>query len=147
MSLVKFNKKRRPWFPSEISNFFGDDDFYNDRFWQKHVQDEPAMNIKETDTEYQVELAAPGLKKEDFEISIDNGLLKIKAEKATETEEKEDNFTRKEFNYSAFSRSLSLPENVKEEDIKVTYKDGILKFNLVKKMIEEPKDPKRIEIE
>ena len=146
MSLVKFNKKHRPWFPTELTNFFGDDDFFNDRFWQKHIQKEPAMNVKETETGYEVELAAPGLEKDDFEISIDNGHLIIFAEKSIETEDKDDQYTRKEFSYNSFKRSLLLPENVKEEDIKATYENGVLKFNLLKKEMEVPKDPKKIEI-
>ena len=85
MSLVKF--KKRPWFPTEFSNFFGDDDFFNERFWNRYVQSEPMINVKETEGEYQVELAAPGLEKDDFEISIDDGYLIIKAEKTVEKED------------------------------------------------------------
>lgn len=147
MSLVKFNKKRRPWFPTEFTNFFGDDDFFNDRFWNRYVQNEPMINVRETEGEYQVELAAPGLEKDDFEISIDNGYLIIKAEKSLKKEEKEDNFTRQEFSYNSFRRSLLLPEDVKEEEIKATYENGVLKFNLSKKELKEVKHPKKIEIE
>lgn len=132
MTLTKFNKRRFPWFPSEFSNFFDENDFFNDRFWLKKVQNEPAMNIKETENEYQVELAAPGLSKEDFEIFVDNGYLNIYAEKKTETESTEDNYTRREFSYNSFKRSLLLPENVIEEEIKATYENGVLKFNLTK---------------
>ena len=147
MTLTKFNKKRFPWFPSEFSNFFGEDDFFNDHFWLRKVQNEPAMNIKETETEYQVELAVPGLSKEDFEIFIDNGYLNIYAEKKMETENQEDNYTRKEFSYNSFKRSLMLPENIKEDEIKAAYDKGILRFNLkkVEKTIEAT-PTKRIEI-
>ena len=146
MSIVKF-KKRRPWFPTEFTNFFGDDDFFNDRFWNRYVQNEPAMNVKETEGEYQVELAAPGLEKEDFEISIEDGYLIVKAEKSFKKEEKEENYTRREFSYNSFRRSLMLPEDVKEEEIKVSYENGVLKFNLSKKELTEVKHPKKIEIE
>ena len=146
MSLVKF-KNRRPWFPTEFSNFFGDDDFFNDRFWNRYVQNEPMINVKETEGEYQVELAAPGLEKEDFEISIDDGYLIIKAEKTVEKEEKDENYTRREFSYNTFRRSLMLPEDVKEEEIKASYENGVLKFNLSKKELKEVKHPKKIEIE
>ena len=146
MTLVKFNKKRRPWFPTEFTNFFGDDDFFNDRFWHQHVQNEPAMNVKEFEGEYQVELAAPGLKKKDFEISIDDGYLVIKAEKSEEKEEKEDTYTRREWSYNTFMRTLLLPEDIKEEKIKATYENGVLKFNLAKKELTEVKHPKKIEI-
>ena len=148
MTLTKFKNRRFPWFSSEFSNFLGEDDFFNDRFWLRKVHNEPAMNIKETETEYQVELAAPGLSKEDFEIFIDNGYLNIYAEKKTETESQEDNYTRKEFSYNSFKRSLMLPENVKEDDIKVTYDKGVLKFNLIKvEKTMEGMPTKRIEIE
>ena len=132
MTLTKFNKKRFPWLSSEFTDFFGENDIFNDRFWLKRVQNEPAMNIKETETAYEVELAAPGLSKDDFEVFIDNGYLNIYAEKESNIENREDNYTRKEFNYSSFKRSLMLPDNVKEEEIKATYEEGVLKFNLTK---------------
>ena len=147
MSLIKFNKRRYPWFPAEFSNFFGDDDFFNDRFWQKHIQSEPAMNVRETETEYQVELAAPGLSKEDFEINIEDGYLNIFAEKSTEKEDQEENYTRKEFSYSSFKKSLILPDNVIEEEVKATYENGVLKFNLSKKPQLNERTSKRVEIE
>ncbi len=146
MSLVKF-KKRRPWFPTDMTNFIGDDDFFNDRFWHRFVQNEPAMNVKEMDNAYQVELAAPGLSKDDFEISIDNGYLNIEAEKSEKTEDKDDNYTRREFSYSSFRRSLMLPEDVKEEEIKATYENGVLRFNLSKNEVLEMKSSKKIKIE
>lgn len=147
MSLVKDKKRRYPWFPTEFSNFFGDDDFFNDRFWLRSTQREPAMNVKETDSEYQVELAAPGLEKEDFDITIENGYLKIKVEKSSESESHEDNYTRKEFSYNSFRRTLLLPENIMDEEVKATYHDGILKFNLKKEMNVQEEVTKKIEIE
>ena len=146
MSLVKF-KKRRPWFPTDMANFFGDDDWFNDRFWNRYVQREPAMNIKDLDDSYEVELAAPGLEKDDFEISIDKGYLNVYAEKLAETEDKDDNYSRREFSYNSFKRSLMLPEDVKEEEIKATYENGVLRFKLSKKQIEEVKQSKKIKIE
>ena len=148
MTLTKLNKRRFPWFTSEFPDFFGENDFFNDRFWLKNVQREPAMNIKETETAYEVELAAPGLSKEDFEIFIDNGYLNIYAEKKTESESQEENYTRKEFSYNSFKRSLMLPENVKDDEIKATYEDGVLKFGLTKmETAIETAPTKKIEIE
>ena len=147
MSLVKSKSRRYPWFPTELSNFFGDDDFFNDRFWQRHMHREPLMNIKETDSEYQVELAAPGLEKEDFEITIENGYLRIRVEKSSESESHDDNFTRREFSYNSFHRSLLLPENIIDEEVKATYHDGILKFNLKKEMDILESKPKKIWVE
>mgnify|MGYP000906695724 CR=1 FL=1 len=70
-TLVKSNKTRYPWLGPEFSNFFGKDDFFNDRFWQKDMMEKPAINVREIDDYYLVELAAPGLSKKDFEIKED----------------------------------------------------------------------------
>ncbi|MBL0741050.1 Hsp20/alpha crystallin family protein [Chryseolinea sp. Jin1] len=106
----------------------------------------PAVNVRETDKSFDVEVAAPGLSKKDFKITSENGLLTISSEKKEEKEEKENDYTRKEFNYSTFSRTFTLPENINEDDIKATYEDGILKLKLSKKMISQPKAQKAIEV-
>ncbi len=148
MSLVKF-KSRRPWGNLVTSDFFDMDDFFDNRLWNRVMSNdrfwngrniEPALNIKENDLNFEIELAAPGFAKKDFKITIEEGCLNISAEKTREKEEKEENFTRKEFSYNTFERSLQLPENVKDEEVKARYKDGILSFKLNKK--EEAKKPK-----
>jgi len=146
-TLVKSNKTRFPWLGPEFSNFFGEDDFFNDRFWHKNVLDKPAMNVKELKDYYLVELAAPGLTKKDFEITIDNGYLKIFVEKSSEMDDELDNYTRREFSYNSFERSLLLPENIIEEEVRAKYENGVLKFKLNKK--ETPKEipTKKIKIE
>lgn len=146
-TLVKSNKTRFPWLGPEFSNFFGEDDFFNDRFWHKNVQDKPAMNVKELKDYYLVELAAPGLTKKDFEIIIDNGYLKIFAEKSLEMEDELDNYKRREFSYNSFERSLLLPENIIEEEVRAKYENGILKFKLNKKEIMKEQPSKKIIIE
>ena len=155
MSLVKFKKRTRPFANLVTSDFFDMEDFFDNRFWKRGMlgdrfwngrTGEPALNIKETEDHFEIELAAPGFAKEDFEITIDNAYLNISAEKSKEKEEKEEEFTRREFSYNAFERSLLLPENVEEEDIKAEYVDGILRFNLLKKEVEEKKEPKKVEI-
>ncbi len=154
MSLVKFNK-RRPFGNLVTSDFFDMEDFFDNRFWNEGLlsdrfwngrKGEPALNIKETDDNFEIELAAPGFAKKDFEVTIDEGCLNIKAEKSTSEEEKEENFTRKEFSYNSFERSLQLPENVKEEELKAKYNDGILSFNLAKKEPVKKLKPKKVEI-
>ena len=65
-TLVKPKKGRYPWLGPEFSNFFGEDDFFNDRFWHKNVMKTPAINVREIDDYYLVELAAPGLTKKDL---------------------------------------------------------------------------------
>ena len=93
----------------------------------------PAVNITETKDEYALSIAAPGMKKEDFAINIDGSMLTISSEKETTSEEKEEKFTRKEYNYTSFSRSFSLPDEVKKDNIQASYHEGILKLVLPKK--------------
>ncbi len=153
MSLVK--TRRRPFGNLIPQDFFDIDDFFDNRNWVRNMlpdrfwngrTSEPALNIKETNDKFEIELAAPGFSKKDFNVTIDDGCLNISAEKSTSKEEKEDNYTRQEFSYNAFERSLQLPDTVKEEAIKAAYKDGILSFNLAKKEEAKKKPSKKIEI-
>ncbi|GHC53626.1 Hsp20/alpha crystallin family protein [Ulvibacter litoralis] len=143
MSLVKF--KRRPFENLITSDLFKDDDFFDNRLWNKKL-DEPALNIKETKDAFEVELAAPGFSKKDFEVTIDNGCLNISAENSNNTKEEKDNYTRQEFRYNSFEKRLQLPDTVKEEDVKAQYKDGILSFNLLKKEEAKLNKPRTVEI-
>ena len=100
--------------------------------------------MKKTDKRFEIEIAAPGFTKEDFKVSIENGVLRIEAENKEEMEKKEDDYTRREFNYNSFYRSFTLPENVNEEEmIDATYKRGILKLVLNKLHVDEI-TPKRV---
>ena len=157
MSLVKFSpRNRRRSFGSLITpDFFDTDDFFSNRLWNRSSlldsfwngnSNEPALNIKEEDDKFEIELAAPGFSKKDFEVTIDNGFLNISAEKSDSKKEKDENYTRQEFSYNSFSRSLELPENVKEEDVKARYHDGILSFDLAKKEESKKLKPKKIQI-
>ncbi|MGO4822193.1 MULTISPECIES: Hsp20/alpha crystallin family protein [unclassified Flavobacterium] len=155
MSLVKFNERRRPLESLMAQNLFDLNDFFENQLWNGSplIEDfwnvrlsEPALNIKEEDSKFKIELAAPGFAKKDFEVNIDNGFLNISAEKTENKEDKDENYTRKEFNYNSFSRSLKLPENIKEEDIKATYQDGILNFDLIKKEESKKLKAKQIKI-
>ncbi|MGB5668489.1 MAG: Hsp20/alpha crystallin family protein [Maribacter sp.] len=154
MSLVKF-RNRRPFGNLVTSDFFDMEDFFDNRFWNQELlsdrfwngrKGEPALNIKENEGNYEIELAAPGFAKKDFEVTIEDGCLNIKAEKSTSEEKKEDNYTRKEFSYNAFERSLQLPENVMEEELKAKYNDGILSFKLTKKEPTKKLKAKKVEI-
>jgi len=152
MSLVKF--RRRPFGNLVTQDFFDLDDFFDNRWASNMLPDdfwngksgEPALNIKETDDNFEIELAAPGFAKKDFEVTIEDGCLNIKAEKEHSDEEKEEKFTRREFSYSSFQRSLQLPDTVKDEDIKAKYNDGILSFKLTKKEEAKKLAPKKVEI-
>jgi HSP20 family protein len=132
MSLIKFNN-RFPWSNSALTNFLSADDLFNDDFFAKDSL-MPAMNVKENKDDFEIELAAPGFTKDDFEVTLDNDGLHICAEKSKEDEEKEEGYLRKEFSYNSFKRTLRLPESVNlEKDVKAAYKKGILKLNLLKK--------------
>ncbi len=136
--------KKDGMFPSleskSINNFF--DDFitkdlfdWTDRNFAALGSNLPSVNLKETDTEIEVELAAPGMKREDFKVEIDNDILMISSEKEEKKEEvsKKENYVRREFNYQSFSRTFSLPETIDENKIEANYKDGILHVIVGKK--------------
>ncbi len=93
----------------------------------------PSANVIENDKAYVIELAAPGMKKNDFEVNVDKGYLTINSEKETETEDKGDNYSRQEFSYNKFSRSFLLPDLVEVDKIKAKYEDGILRLSIPKK--------------
>ena len=108
----------------------------------------PAVNIKETDTSFGIELAAPGKNKEDFNIEIDHNVLTISSEEKTEKEEKtnEGKYTRKEFSYASFRRAFTLPETVNTDSINATYENGVLHVALPKREEALPKPKRLIEI-
>jgi HSP20 family protein len=138
-----------PSFPAFFDDFFARDFFdWNDRNFAKMGSTLPAVNLKETDKNFVIDLAAPGMKKNDFKIEMQNGILTIKSEKKEEFEEKdkEGNFLRKEFSYESFNRSFSMPENIREEEIVASYNDGILHVKIGKKEPKAVVNPKAIEV-
>lgn len=92
----------------------------------------PAVNVKDNEKNYEIEVAAPGMKKEDFHLSVENKILTITAEIKEEKEVKDDTYTRREFVSSSFTRSFSLPENIDENNIQAHYEDGILRVTVPK---------------
>jgi HSP20 family protein len=110
----------------------------------------PSVNIIENDDTFEVKLAAPGLKKEDFEIKIDKDQLLVKVSQVEESEDKNEEgntkYRRREFNYGSFSRSFHLPETIDTEGIKAAYTDGVLTITLDKKEEAKPKEPQLIAI-
>jgi HSP20 family protein len=106
----------------------------------------PAVNIKETDNEFILELAIPGMKKSDFIIDVENKILSISSELKREDEEIKENYTRREFGYSSFKRTFTLPDSIESDKVKATYKDGILMVILPKREEAKQKPAKRIEI-
>ncbi len=93
----------------------------------------PAVNITENKDDFLVSLAAPGLKKDDFKIDIDGNMLTISSEKEENKEEKDKKYTRKEYSYSSFSRTFTIPEDVNRDKIEAKYEDGVLKLMLPRK--------------
>lgn len=142
MTLIK-QRGSYPSMRSLLEDFWNNDTLLEDRFWNTRVN-LPAVNIIEKDDKFLIELAAPGLRKEDFKINIENGILQIDSESQREVEEEKDNYTRKEFNYSSFSRSFTLPENASEENIAANYENGVLKLKLQKLKSETSHKKKQI---
>lgn len=128
-------------FPSVFDDFFKpwNEWFDNGGTLLNRMMNVPSVNITETTNDFEVSLAAPGLKKEDFKIDVDGNLLTISSHKEESKEQKESKFTRNEYNYSSFSRTFTLPEGVKRDKIEATYEHGVLKLVMPKK--EEAKKP------
>lgn len=109
--------------------------WHTDKFFDKHFfkgEALPAVNIRDTKNNYELEVAAPGFKTEDFKVDTENGMLTISATTSSVKDEENENYTRKEFSCSSFSRTFSLPDNVVEDKIKATYHHGLLTIDLKK---------------
>ena len=131
MSLMRSNKKSFPWMNGDLKPWSLEDLFDDDFFKVKRSL--PAMNVKEHEDDFEIEFAVPGFSKEDFQVSIEDDVLYVSAEKSSEDFEDEDTFTRKEFSYSNFKRTLQLPKSVDvSEEIEGKYEDGILRLRLLK---------------
>lgn len=107
---------------------------------------QPRVNIKENDDAFELEVAAPGLNKEDFTLDVHNGYLTVKAEQKQEEEVKEDKYMRQEFSYTSFSRSFQLTDTINVDEISAKYEDGILRVNLPKQEEKKEDAPKLIDI-
>ncbi|MBC8111247.1 MAG: Hsp20/alpha crystallin family protein [Verrucomicrobia bacterium] len=145
MTLVKWNQPN-PNLNHLVGNFFGKD-FVHDVFGRDFVSNAvPAVNVKENNENYTVEVAAPGLKKEDFHVELHNNLLTISANVKKENHENTDKYTRREFSYSAFQRTFTLPNHVASDKIDAKYVDGVLHLVLPKKEEAKEKPARKIEI-
>jgi HSP20 family protein len=148
MTLIKF-KTNNPVRRNERMPLFSD--LFNDLFETVNMPDVtrgtvPSVNIIENDDNYRLELAAPGLKKDDFKISIDDDRLTVSSEKETESTDKQEKYTRKEFSYSSFMRTFTLPEMVDSEKISAKYEDGVMTVLLPKKEEAKPKTPREVKV-
>lgn len=106
----------------------------------------PPANILETKDDFRLDLSVPGMKRDDFDVEVENGILTISAEKKKESKEDTENYKRREFSYSSFCRTFTLPENVLEDKINAKYDNGMLKVQIPKKEPSETKPRKAIKV-
>jgi HSP20 family protein len=137
--------RRTTFLPNVLDDIFGND-WWSESLNSALTSTRPAVNIAETEQEYRVELAAPGLGKKDFKIDLNKNVLIISSEKEDINEEKKENFMRKEFSYSSFKRSFTLPDTVNPEKIKAEHENGILTVHIPKKPEAVDKGPRQISI-
>ena len=127
------------------------EEFFNGELFPKFFDSDtsysiPAVNILENKDEYRIEVAAPGLDKEDFRINLENNVLTVSSEKEEKKEDTNERVMRKEFNYYSFNRSFTLPMTVNAEKIKANHKDGILHILIPKKEEAREKPAREIKI-
>jgi len=149
MTLARLTNNWLPSVPSMFDRMFeGDLMDWNTWNFAGTNSTLPAVNVKENDNEYSIEVAAPGLSKKDFQVNYENGRLTISSEKKDEREEKDgDRITRREFSYRSFQRSFTVPEEVVDaEKIDAKYTDGILYLTLPKREEARPKPARQIKI-
>ena len=147
MTLIKRSNGLFPSVPSFFDDFLTKDVFDWSNANRSYGSSLPAVNIKEDSDNFEVEVAVPGLKKDDFNIELENDVLTISSEKERKTESKEDKYVRREFQYSSFKRTFSLPENVVNGDmVEANYTNGVLHILLPKKEEVKPKPAKTIQI-
>ncbi|BDD08208.1 heat-shock protein [Fulvitalea axinellae] len=145
MSLIKRNQGFVPSLTDYFENLMGRNIFDMESGLKASL---PACNVKETDKTFEVELAVPGMKKEDFDIHIENNMLSISCEKKEEhtDENRRGRYTRREFSYSSFRRTFSLPASADADKIDASYKNGMLDISIKKKEGEANDGAKRIDI-
>lgn len=130
-----------PVFNQLLNDFWNNDDLLS-----RPTQFVPAANIKETPDEFIVELAVPGLKKEDFNVQVEDNILRISASKQSETTDEKTTVHRREFSFHSFERSFRLPKSADGDKITASYTDGVLHLNIPKREEAKPKAPRTIEI-
>lgn len=149
MNLIKRNVGQAP----ALHRLFFDDIFGRDFFnWENNNYSTtsttlPSVNIKETSDNYEVEVAAPGMDKNDFKITLDGNQLTISSVKENEQTTEKENYSRREFSYQSFQRSFELPKNVVDEDkIIARYENGLLLLSIPKREEAKPRPPRMIEV-
>jgi HSP20 family protein len=136
-------RRNAAWLPSVFN------DFFDTEFMPKANATAPAINVKENDKAYIVELAAPGMKKEDFNVHINdegNLIIKMESKQEQKDEDKSTRYLRREFSYSKYEQTLLLPDDVKKEDIKAKVEHGVLTVELPKIVEEKVKVSRQIDV-
>ena len=148
MSLIKRNGNTLSSLPSLFDDFFSRELFnWGNSNFSSTSTTVPSVNIRETADNYEVEVAAPGMEKKDFKVTLDDNLLTISSTKQQNDEKKEHNYTRREFSYQSFQRSFELPKNVVDDDkIIARYENGVLYLTIPKREEAKQKAPRTIEI-
>lgn len=137
--------RRGTTFPSFMDDFLGRD-FFSNFFDNQTGMSIPSVNIIEGKEDFRIEVAVPGLDKKDFKIDLNNNVLVISSEKEVKNEQNDEKYMRKEFSYSSFQRSFTLPNSVDAEKINAAYKDGVLNVTIPKKEDAKEKPPRTIKI-
>jgi HSP20 family protein len=148
-TLVRQNATLFPSLPSLIEDFFSRDWADSTLANRNYSATLPAVNVRETNDDYIIEVAAPGMKRDEFKVELENNVLTISSQREEKQEQHDEsgNYTRREFNYQSFQRSFTLPENkVQGEKITARYADGILHINVPKKDEAKVKPVKQITI-
>ena len=149
MALVKSNNSYYSAIPSLIDSIFSRDWLdWNSSNYSGTNTTVPAVNVSESENDFTIEVAAPGMKKDDFHVKLENNELTISSERREEKKEKtEGKYSRREFSYQSFHRTFTLPENlINSEKIQAKYTDGILTLSLPKKEEAKPKPAREIKI-
>lgn len=152
--MTLLTQKNRSLLPSVVSDFFNAErflgpsllDFNGNLFDKSLALIIPDANIRESNKDYTVELAAPGLERKDFKIEVEGDLLTISSEKKEETKEEAKDYVRREFSYNAFNRTFALPENCLSDKIEAKYDAGILRLTIPKKEVTVTKAKKEIKV-
>jgi HSP20 family protein len=131
-TLMKTDNQRsmmRPW----LRDFSDVENLFDSRNWLRPLERSlPAVNVSENDKNFMVDVVAPGFKKDDFKISVDEDMLTISAEAKKESTDEGVEYNRREYSYSSFTRSFCLPDNAKGDNIEANYSDGVLKLTIPK---------------
>jgi HSP20 family protein len=138
--------RAKSYLPDFLDDFLGDD-FLADFFGKKRGVNVPSINVIEGANDFKIEVAAPGLEKEDFKIELNHNTLTVWSEKEESSEDGDDKFMRREFSYTSFKRSFTLPGSVDAEKVSASHKNGVLTIEIPKREEAKLKAPRNIVIE